>query len=76
MLVRGCGAPQVGAPVDVRVTVDGEALIDDGVAYVLYSVMLVSRCSPSSFVPKCPTFHTFTPQLLSTAMFGLVCGQS
>eukprot|EP00208_Stichococcus_sp_RCC1054_P003626 CAMPEP_0206134718 /NCGR_PEP_ID=MMETSP1473-20131121/172_1 /ASSEMBLY_ACC=CAM_ASM_001109 /TAXON_ID=1461547 /ORGANISM="Stichococcus sp, Strain RCC1054" /LENGTH=489 /DNA_ID=CAMNT_0053526339 /DNA_START=204 /DNA_END=1673 /DNA_ORIENTATION=- len=31
---------EVGAPVDVRVTVDGEALIDDGVAYVLYSVML------------------------------------
>ena len=38
---------QVGAPEQVRVTVDGEALIDDGVAAVLFSVFLV-RCACTS----------------------------
>ncbi len=40
---------QVGAPEEVRVTVDGEALIDDGVAYVLYAVFLV-RCRLTGFL--------------------------
>ena len=38
---------QVGAPEQVRVTVDGEALIDDGVAAVLFSVFLVRSADGS-----------------------------
>ena len=33
---------QVNAPEDIRVTVDGEALVDDGVAAVLFMVFKVS----------------------------------
>lgn len=36
-----CLCEQVKAPMAVQVTVDGEALVDDGVAAVLYSVFLV-----------------------------------
>jgi hypothetical protein len=34
---------QVGAPLQTRVTVDGEALVDDGVAAVLFAVFQVRQ---------------------------------
>lgn len=65
------GSVQVNAPEEIRVTVDGEALIDDGVAAVLFIVFQVSHPPFSIFSYHVPTLSRSCQQaapLIDTAI--------
>jgi NhaP-type Na+/H+ or K+/H+ antiporter len=55
------GSVQVNAPEEIRVTVDGEALIDDGVAAVLFIVFQESHPPFSIFSYHVPTLSKIMP---------------